>query len=154
MDAALRDDLRETLEELRREGKVLREGVALIPANGWLEDGLTFLIRRSMDTVFPPDDHRRHRPRAWLTEGIRKIETLRFLESEHGVTLGQVASQWLLGHPKAATVPPKIYGGDQLREFAGADEKPRLTAAGLARIRELCEENFGVATETTPALPA
>ncbi|MBV8724369.1 MAG: aldo/keto reductase, partial [Candidatus Eremiobacteraeota bacterium] len=32
------------------------------------------------ETVFPPSDHRSHRPRSWLINGIQKVETLRFLE--------------------------------------------------------------------------
>src|SRR5438105_15848504 len=31
------------------------------------------------DTVFPPTDHRSHRPRSWLLNGIKKIDKLRFL---------------------------------------------------------------------------
>src|SRR5688572_2142647 len=30
-------------------------------------------------TTFPPGDHRNHRPREWLIEGIKKVEQLRFL---------------------------------------------------------------------------
>ncbi len=40
------------------------------------------------DTVFPPTDHRSHRPRSWLLNGIKKIDKLRFLETS-GRTLGQ-----------------------------------------------------------------
>ena len=47
------------------------------------------------DTVFPENDHRRHRPRSWLINGIKKIETLQFLEQPER-TLGQAALQWLL----------------------------------------------------------
>ncbi len=27
------------------------------------------------DTVFPPSDHRSHRPKSWLINGLKKIET-------------------------------------------------------------------------------
>ena len=29
------------------------------------------------ETVFPPNDHRNHRPRSWLLNGVKKIDTLR-----------------------------------------------------------------------------
>ncbi|MBV9470124.1 MAG: aldo/keto reductase, partial [Abitibacteriaceae bacterium] len=43
------------------------------------------------DTVFPANDHRRHRPRSWLINGIKKLETLKFLTDGRNQTLGQAA---------------------------------------------------------------
>jgi aryl-alcohol dehydrogenase-like predicted oxidoreductase len=60
------------------------------------------------DTVFPEGDHRRHRPRSWLLNGVKKIEQLRFLETPQR-TLGQAAIQWLLTEPRVMTVLPNIY---------------------------------------------
>ena len=97
-------------------------------------------------TVFPPTDHRSHRPRQWLLNGIEKIETLRFLERP-GRTLGQAAIQWLLTEPRVMTVLPNIYDREQLREFAAAPEAPPLTAEELARIASLRAGNFGVGPE-------
>ncbi|HEX3551300.1 MAG TPA: aldo/keto reductase [Candidatus Elarobacter sp.] len=98
------------------------------------------------DTVFPPTDHRSHRPRQWLINGVRKVETLRFLE-QPGRTLGQAAIQWLLAEPRVTTVLPNIYDSEQLREFAAAPDTPRLTADELATIAELRTTNFGVGPE-------
>ena len=53
--------------------------------------------RYTKDTEFAPNDHRRHRPKEWLTEGLRKVEQLGFLTE--GRTLGQAAIQWLLAEP-------------------------------------------------------
>jgi aryl-alcohol dehydrogenase-like predicted oxidoreductase len=97
-------------------------------------------------TVFPPTDHRSHRPRSWLINGIQKVETLRFLE-EPGRTLGQAAIQWLLAEPRVTCVLPNIYDREQLREFAAAPETPRLSADELARIVALRADNFGVGPE-------
>jgi aryl-alcohol dehydrogenase-like predicted oxidoreductase len=97
------------------------------------------------DTVFPAHDHRRHRPRSWLLNGIEKIRTLDFLTPE--MTLGQAALKWLLAEPLVVTTLPNIYDLDQLREFALASDKPDLTAAQLERVRELAARNFGVVEE-------
>jgi aryl-alcohol dehydrogenase-like predicted oxidoreductase len=97
----------------------------------------------TLETTFPPSDHRSHRPRSWLVNGVKKIETLRFLENERR-TLGQAAIQWLLAEPRIMTVLPNIYDREQLREFAGAPEAPPLSAAELARIAQLAGSNFGV----------
>ncbi|HYZ17018.1 MAG TPA: aldo/keto reductase [Candidatus Acidoferrum sp.] len=99
------------------------------------------------DTVFPPSDHRSHRPKSWLINGIRKVETLRFLE-EPGRTLGQAAIQWLLAEPRVMSVLPNIYDREQLREFAAAPDTPPLSAEELARVAELAKTNFGVGEET------
>ncbi|HEX3465247.1 MAG TPA: aldo/keto reductase [Candidatus Elarobacter sp.] len=101
----------------------------------------------TQDTVFPPTDHRSHRPRSWLINGIKKVQTLRFLEQPER-TLGQAAIQWLLAEPRVMTVLPNIYDREQLREFAAAPDTPRLTADELARIAELRKTNFGVGPET------
>jgi aryl-alcohol dehydrogenase-like predicted oxidoreductase len=102
--------------------------------------------RYTAETTFPPSDHRSHRPRSWLLNGIRKIETLRFLERD-GRTLGQAALQWLLAEPKVLTVLPNIYDREQLREFATAPDTPVLSPAELARVSELQRTNFGLEPE-------
>lgn len=98
------------------------------------------------ETVFPPGDHRLHRPRSWLLNGIKKIDHLRFLESSDR-TLGQAALQWLLADERVASTLPNIYEEAQLIEFAKAPETPRLTSDELGKIAELYEENFGVEPE-------
>jgi aryl-alcohol dehydrogenase-like predicted oxidoreductase len=100
----------------------------------------------TVDTVFPPTDHRSHRPRSWLLNGIKKIETLKFLTGPDR-TLGQAALQWLLADRRVASCLPNIYDEAQLREFAAAPETPALSAEELARIDELARDNFGLEPE-------
>ena len=98
------------------------------------------------DTVFAPTDHRSHRPRSWLLNGIKKIERLRFLENSER-TLGQAALLWLLADKRVASTLPNIYNEEQLIEFATAPDCPPLTADDLAKIENLYAENFGVEEE-------
>ncbi len=98
------------------------------------------------DTVFAPEDHRSHRPRSWLINGLKKIKTLDFLTSpESGRTLGQAALLWLLAEKTVASTLPNIYNEDQLVEFT--EDKPYLTNDELQRVEELFAENFGVQEE-------
>ena len=99
------------------------------------------------DTVFPPTDHRSHRPKSWLINGLKKIETLQFLVGPDR-TLGQAALQWLLADERIACCLPNIYEEAQLREFAAASESPALTREELDRVAELAVNNFGIADET------
>jgi aryl-alcohol dehydrogenase-like predicted oxidoreductase len=100
----------------------------------------------TVDTVFPENDHRRHRPRSWLIGGLEKVKTLQFLVTPQR-TLGQAALQWLLAEPRVMNVLPNIYDAEQLREFATASDTPRFTPDELARVKELAATNFGVTEE-------
>jgi aryl-alcohol dehydrogenase-like predicted oxidoreductase len=108
-------------------------------ASGMLEGKYT------EDTVFPPNDHRRHRPRSWLTNGLKKIRTLDFLTTR--MTLGQAALKWLLAEPRVVTALPNIYDLEQLKEFAEASDKPDFSSVEMERIAELARRNFEVDEE-------
>lgn len=194
MDQVEEDPLWETLEQLKRAGKIREYGIALGPAIGWLYEGVCAIKRRDMssvqhiynlleqhpgqamhaaadeaekdtmflirvthssgmleghytaDTVFDENDHRRHRPRSWLLNGVKKIEQLRFLESGER-TLGQAALQWLLADPRVASTLPNIYNEEQLVEFARAPGTPMLTEAEMTRVADLYGNNFGLEPE-------
>ena len=94
-------------------------------------------------TTFPANDHRRHRPREWLLNGVEKVAQLRFLERPDR-TLGQAAIAWLLEEPRVMTVLPNIYDHEQLVEFAKAPDAPALEPAELARIESLYRSHFGI----------
>ena len=98
------------------------------------------------DTVFPPGDHRLHRPKSWLTNGLQKVETLKPLILGNR-TLSQTALQWLLADPRIVTCLPNIYDVEQLKEFAKATETPALQADELELARTLWKNNFGVQEE-------
>jgi aryl-alcohol dehydrogenase-like predicted oxidoreductase len=108
-------------------------------ASGMLEGKYT------EDTVFAANDHRRHRPRSWLINGLKKIRTLNFLTAN--MTLGQAALKWLLAEPRVVSVLPNIYDHEQLAEFAEASDLPELSADDLRRVNELARSNFGVEEE-------
>lgn len=108
-------------------------------ASGMLEGKYT------EETVFAANDHRRHRPRSWLTNGLKKIRTLDFLTTQ--MTLGQAALKWLLAEPLVVTTLPNIYDVDQLKEFAEASDKPDLTAEQMEHVSQLAARNFGVDEE-------
>jgi aryl-alcohol dehydrogenase-like predicted oxidoreductase len=108
-------------------------------ASGMLEGKYT------EDTVFPPNDHRRHRPRSWLLNGLKKIRTLDFLTAR--MTLGQAALKWLVAEPRVVSTLPNIYDAEQLTEFAEAIDLDGLSAEVLDRVAGLAAANFGVAEE-------
>ena len=193
MDAVQNDELWETLEALKAEGKVLHAGVAVGPANGWLAEGIGAMRHRdiaslqvihnmleqhpgsdffpdarahevgllvrvphssgmlegnyTLDTVFPAGDHRRHRPRSWMVNGLQKIETLKFLTENRDQTLGQAALKFILSEPSVVSTLPNIYDAEQLVEFAQAPDKADLSDEDLQRIADLEAINFGIEEE-------
>jgi aryl-alcohol dehydrogenase-like predicted oxidoreductase len=119
-----------------------RKGVgvmARVPtSSGLLEDKYT------LETTFPEQDHRSHRPREWLVEGLQKVDQLRFLCKEQGTSMGQAALKFILAQDAIACVLPTITDARELEEWAAASEQPDLTEGDLARIDELYERNFDV----------
>ena len=108
-------------------------------ASGMLEG------RYTEDTVFAANDHRRHRPRSWLINGLKKIRTLDFLTER--MTLGQAALKWLLAEERVVTALPNIYHDEQLAEFSASSEIDDLAQSDLERVASLAEQNFGVEEE-------
>ena len=101
------------------------------------------------ETTFSENDHRSHRPKEWLTEGLRKLRALDFLTGGTGRTIGQAALQFTLADPAIASTLPNIYNAEQLAEFAAAADTPPLSASELSRIAELYERGFEI--ESVPA---
>ena len=127
------------LEAARANAPTCCFNIRVTHASGMLEGKYT------EDTVFPPNDHRRHRPRSWLVNGVKKVRTLDFLTTH--MTLGQAALKWLLAEPRVVTTLPNIYDDEQLAEFAAASDAPDLDAETLDRVAELAARNFGVVEE-------
>ena len=193
MDGIHSDELFETLEGLRSEGKIRHYGVALGPKIGWREEGLWAIAHRdiaslqtvynlleqepgseflaaaelrgvgviarvptssglleghlTLESTFEGNDHRRHRPRSWLVEGLAKVAQLDFLTRDGARTLSQAAMQFILAQPAIATVIHTVTSRAELEDWAGAADVPALDAQELAAVQELYRSGFGL----TPA---
>ena len=110
--------------------------------------------RYTADTVFGENDHRRHRTKEWLEDGLQKLEALRFLTEGRGRTIGQAALQFILAEPSVASTLPNVYDEQQLAEFAAASDTPEFTAEELARVAELYASNFGLEPKAAAGAPA
>ena len=144
------DPGRELIEAARRAGRSL---LVRVPHSSGMLEG-----RYTADTVFPENDHRRHRPRAWLENGLRKIEQLEFLTdgSLAGAprTLGQAALRYVLRAPEVVSALPNIYELAQIEEFAAASDVPDITDEEAARVEALFERNYGLPREQEQAVAA
>jgi aryl-alcohol dehydrogenase-like predicted oxidoreductase len=226
VDVLMQDEHWETLESLRKEGKILAYGPSLGPAIGWRDEGIyanavrqapvtqmiynvleqdpgrefiaaadrgesygavdeamqgqtnkkvceptrsfdpsfrawkvnpqpQFLIRvthssgmlegkYTSDTKFDENDHRSHRPRAWLVEGLQKVDRLKTMCERRGVTIGELALLWLYAHPSVLSALPNIYGSEQIEEFARASDHPPLDDREMEEIHAMYVRNFDI----------
>jgi aryl-alcohol dehydrogenase-like predicted oxidoreductase len=108
----------------------------------------------TLDTKFDESDHRSHRPRAWLVEGLQKVERLKPLWEERGVTIGQLALLWLYAHPSIISALPNIYGEEQIEEFAAASNYAPLSDAEMERVHDLYVRNFDITPYVEEAVTA
>jgi aryl-alcohol dehydrogenase-like predicted oxidoreductase len=110
----------------------------------------------TLDTRFDESDHRSHRPRAWLVEGIQKVARLETLAQSRGVTMSQLALLWLYAHPSMLSALPNIYNDEQLDEFLGASEHAPLTDAEMDAVHALYTRNFDITpyVEEAAAVPS
>ncbi|MGI8460846.1 MAG: aldo/keto reductase [Solirubrobacterales bacterium] len=112
--------------------------MARVPtSSGLLDDNLT------LETTFEAPDHRRHRPRSWLVEGLQKVETIRFLSEETGRSMPQAALRYILDSG-ITTVIPTITSDEELRIYASAADAEPLSADELAEVDTLYGRNFDV----------
>jgi aryl-alcohol dehydrogenase-like predicted oxidoreductase len=130
------DPGRDLIEAARETGTSL---VVRVPHSSGMLEG-----KYTENTTFAKNDHRRHRPKEWLTEGLKKVERLGFLTESGERTLGQAALKFVLASPEIVSTLPNIYDEEQLKEFAAAPETPDFTKEELARVEELYESNFGL----------
>jgi aryl-alcohol dehydrogenase-like predicted oxidoreductase len=120
--------------------------IARVPtSSGLLEGHLT------PDTTFEGNDHRRHRPRSWLVDGLKKVDQLQFLTRDGERTLAQAAMKFILAQPAIACIVHTVNTSAQLEEWAaaGGDGVPELDDDELREIAALYDAGFGLAAASS-----
>ena len=98
----------------------------------------------TIDTKFDESDHRSHRPRSWLVEGLQKVERLQPFCDARNITIGQLALLWLYAHPSIVSALPNIYDEMQLKEFTSASQHPALSDEEMEAIHQMYLRNFDI----------
>jgi aryl-alcohol dehydrogenase-like predicted oxidoreductase len=118
--------------------------MARVPHSSGMLEGMY-----SKETTFDANDHRSHRKKAWLEQGLKKIEQLGFLTEGKNRSLSQVALQYLLAIPEVTSTLPNIYNEAQIEEFAKAGEMEPLTEDEMKKVDALFDGNYGLPVDTS-----
>jgi aryl-alcohol dehydrogenase-like predicted oxidoreductase len=95
---------------------------------------------------FPEGDHRRFRPEGWVEAGRAKLDRMRPVAEEHGLSPLQLACQWNLAHEPVACVAPTLIqepgpGAKPIErkreELAAVPEEVLLSPGDVYRLREI-----------------
>jgi aryl-alcohol dehydrogenase-like predicted oxidoreductase len=137
--------LREANANARGSGGAPRS-VGVIARVPHASDALTGKFSRADlgETVFPANDHRSFRKRAWMARALSKVEQLDFLLDRR--TISQAAIAWILADPGITTVLPTVTTDEQLDEYAAAAAMP-LAHEEFERVQELYSRDFGLPPE-------
>jgi aryl-alcohol dehydrogenase-like predicted oxidoreductase len=100
----------------------------------------------TQETKLPKGDHRSFRPEGWIAEGRAKLDRLRPIAEQAGLTPMQLACQWNLSHAAVECVVPTLIqeAGEGARpieekraELAALPDELRLSPAEVEEVRAI-----------------
>ena len=122
---------REAEEKLLTEAR--RANVGIIPRVPLAYGFLTGKYTR--DVTFPESDHRSRMTAEQKKDWVEKADRLKPIAAELGISLSQLALQYLLASPAVSVVIPGARNESQARQNAAAGKLPPLPGDVLDRIR-------------------
>ncbi|HBY97831.1 MAG TPA: aldo/keto reductase [Chloroflexi bacterium] len=96
------------------------------------------------ETVFPASDHRSHRERKWLIEGLEKAERVAYLQQRYGDTPTQSALRFILSTPIVTSITPNFTSKAQIDEAVAAADGRVFTTGEMQELSDLYDRNFDV----------
>ncbi len=115
--------------------KAKEAGIGIIPrvplAYGFLTGKFT------KDSTFGPDDHRSHSvPPEKLRDWVEKTDRLKPIAAELGISMPQLALQYILASDAVSVVIPGAKSEQQVKQNAAAGQASVLTDDVISKIRE------------------
>jgi len=120
--------------------------LARVPTNsGMLDEEFD-----SPDHVFAESDHRKFRDRAWMVYGLKKNDIVRPIAADLGLTVRELAIQWLLSFEAMCSVEPNLLSKEDVDAYVKAVNAKPLPYDALSRIAELYADEFGLGEPAHP----
>jgi aryl-alcohol dehydrogenase-like predicted oxidoreductase len=162
------DELFDTLDELKAEGKIRAYGAALGPAIGWEPEGLAVIHDRDIATLQIIHNMLEQDPGRSLLAAAEERGVGVFVRVPHssGLLEGKYTAEttfpandhrshrpheWLTeGLKKLGKLAFLTYDAEQLAEFVSSADTPPLSYDELSRVADLYQQNFDLADSKTP----
>jgi len=103
-----------------------------------------------IDTEIKENDHRKFRDQSWKVYGLRKLELVRPIARDHGMTVHQLACKWLLQQPALTSITGTFLNECEIQEACEACDKPDLSREVLNQLSEDYRRDFGLGDEAHP----
>ena len=92
--------------------------------------------------TFEEGDHRSLRRFEWMTQALKKAETVKCLAQNDARTMAQAAIKFCLAQPAIVSVLPNLTNLEELWEYTKAPETPDLTQEERSLVDDLWENGF------------
>lgn len=102
------------------------------------------------DTRLSDSDHRKFRDENWRIFGPQKVNRIRHIAQNHGMTIHQLACKWLLMQPALTSITATLLDEHEIAEVCAAADMADLTQAELQELAELYARDFDLGEGAHP----
>ncbi|MGA2585188.1 MAG: aldo/keto reductase [Tepidisphaeraceae bacterium] len=103
-----------------------------------------------IDTKIEATDHRKFRDQSWKIYGLKKVELIRQIASDLGMTIHQFACKWLLMDSALTSITGTLLDEAEITEACQATAKPAIPAAQMRQLAEDYARDWGLGSEAHP----
>lgn len=96
------------------------------------------------------DDPHLSADESWRVYSLQKVEKIRHIADNHGMTIHQLACKWLLMEPALTSIIAKLLDEQTIAEVCAVPDLPDLTAAELDEIATGYAQHFGLGEAARP----
>ncbi|MEL7238712.1 MAG: hypothetical protein AAGK78_07605, partial [Planctomycetota bacterium] len=101
------------------------------------------------DMKMADNDHRKFRDMPWRIYGPKKVDRVRPIFSDYGMTAHQFACKWLLQHSEEMTaITATLLDEKEIKEVVAAQDFPDFAEEEMRLLHELYERDFGLPAES------
>ena len=97
-------------------------------------------------TVFDKNDHRSARKREWISEALKKVETMKTISDKKGWDITELAIKFILSHEQISVILPTMISVEEIEKFSQISDGKYLDVNEMADISEMYNNNFYVQT--------
>ena len=97
-------------------------------------------------TVFDKNDHRSARKREWISEALKKVETMKTISDKKGWDITELAIKFILSKEQISVILPTMISVEEIEKFSQISDGKYLDVNEMADISEMYNNNFYVQT--------